>query len=76
MSFLGNDLEDGKTLSDYDIQKESIIGLRLVGQLELYVKTLTGKTTSYIVKTSDTVKSLKAKIEDKQGKIRTFIQLI
>ena len=72
LSFKETDLEDAKTLSDYDIQKESTIGLRFFGQIELYVKTDTGKTTSYIVKASDTVKSLKAKIEDKQGKIRIF----
>ena len=67
MSFRGNYFEDGKPLSDYDIQKESTIDLRFVGQLEVYVKTLTGESTTYIVNASDTVKSLKAKIQDKQG---------
>ena len=36
-------------------------------QLQIFVKSLTGINTSLNVQTSDTIKSIKAKIEDKEG---------
>ena len=69
--YAGKQLEDEMTFRDYNIQKMSNIFLvtRVIGGkgMQIFVKDLTGKTLPFDVEHSETIASLKVKLEERTG---------
>jgi ubiquitin len=62
--------EEKRLLSFYDMQRNPGLSLKKfgpLGPLQLFVKTLTGKTITIFAKGSDTVDLFKAKIQEREG---------
>ncbi len=67
--FAGKELKNDCTIRDYNIQRGTALHLvlRLRGGMQIFVKTLTGKTITLEVVPADSIEKVKAMIQVKEG---------
>ena len=67
--FAGQELEDGCTVSDYNITRRCTLHLvlRSSSGMQIFVKTLTSNILTLDAKPSDSIRNVKLKIQDKVG---------
>ena len=67
--FAGQELEDGCTVSDYNITRRCTLHLvlRSSSGMQIFVKTLTSNILTLDAKPSDSMRNIKLKIQDKVG---------
>lgn len=69
LTYKGKELENKKTLKDYDVgYKDSIyLGLRFRGILNIFVNTPQGRSISLKVESTDTVEKIKNRLQEKEN---------